>query len=230
MRKTIKWAILIIVVWLGLILATHFPRPLLIHFCHSCFGLVGYRDFYTDLPISGERRDEIVEMIQAARRRVRQIYPDASVDPDLIICQTLECDRRAGIEGNKGRTSWESVVFIAHNSIEIINLSHELAHVAFEESYGSTGIRTGQIPAWFNEGLAVIVSGDLQMIPKSEIQEEICRQLAILDLPVSLSDWMTQARTDHKLYMKATCRVWNMLGSNVAKSKIDAAVASFAAR
>ena len=77
----------------------------------------------------------------------------------------------------------------------------------------------GAIPAWFDEGLAVIVSEDPRYLLAST-ESDRCRVDATGSFPIAPMEWTRAAGTDHNLYARAACRVlrwWmNANGGNAA--------------
>jgi hypothetical protein len=84
---------------------------------------------------------------------------------------------------------------------------HELTHVEFHHRMG---IRSAFIPAWFDEGLAVYVSGDRRYLAP-ESKGERCLADPSRPLPDSKPGWLRAAGDDTTLYAVAACRVSNWL-------------------
>ncbi len=86
-------------------------------------------------------------------------------------------------------------------------LLHEFSHVELHARVGLWGMLTGAIPAWFDEGLAVLVSQDQRYLD-AENEALGCDEVRADSLPVSSRDWRRQAgRHAQRLYHDAACAV-----------------------
>ena len=75
----------------------------------------------------------------------------------------------------------------------------------------------GAIPAWFDEGLAVIVSEDPRYLLAST-ESDRCRVDATGSFPIAPMAWTRAAGTDHNLYARAACRVLRWMNANGGKA------------
>lgn len=126
--------------------------------CPGCYGLgeAGPGVYVGGDAAAGQRR-EMVDMVAAARERVRAFYGDIRSDPRVLICLDAACYRRIGGGGEKGQTLRDRVLALSPGGADVVIASHELVHA---EQFRRLGSRYSRVPRWFNEGLAVVVSDD----------------------------------------------------------------------
>lgn len=126
--------------------------------CPGCYGLTeAAPGVYVDDAATAEQRRDMVEMVAAARQRVRAFLGDTRSSPRILICLSAGCYARIGGGGEKGQTLRDRVVALSPDGATVVIASHEMVHAELFERLGS---RYGDVPAWFHEGLAVLVSDD----------------------------------------------------------------------
>jgi hypothetical protein len=84
----------------------------------------------------------------------------------------------------------------------------------------------GKVPAWFNEGLAVIVSDDPRYLKPGV--EGVARCVAgppEVKLPASPFEWSSSAGHTPGLYAQAACRVLQWMEANGGNAGLLAAIA-----
>ncbi|MDA7948134.1 MAG: hypothetical protein MPJ78_11745 [Hyphomicrobiaceae bacterium] len=95
-------------------------------------------------------------------------------------------------------------------------IAHELAHIELHGRIGEVGLLRGALPAWFDEGLAVIVSKDeryLEILPNGELSCVTTTDEG--DLPASISEWGRVAGQGKRpIYAMVACRTLNWLHEN----------------
>jgi hypothetical protein len=125
--------------------------------CPACYGFQrAGSDLYVDDSATPDQRRQAVEMIAAARQRVDEFYGDTRSSPRILVCLSDDCYGHLG-GGEKGQTLRDLVVALSPAGANVVIASHELAHA---EQYHRLGSRFDQVPHWFNEGLAVLISDD----------------------------------------------------------------------
>jgi hypothetical protein len=82
--------------------------------------------------------------------------------------------------------------------------SHELSHLEFHNRLGFIRTVLRDVPQWFDEGVAVVVSDDPRYLGKST--GDRCPVDPDGDLPARRAAWIHGASND-QLYAKAACRV-----------------------
>ncbi len=126
--------------------------------CPGCYGLRrAGPDVYVDGGATPQQRRQIVDMTVAARQRVRDFLGPPHSSPRVLVCLSADCYARVGGGGEKGRTLGEHVVALSPSGANVVIASHEMTHA---ELFHRLGWRYTEVPAWFHEGLAVLVSDD----------------------------------------------------------------------
>ncbi|MEU4243290.1 hypothetical protein [Actinoplanes sp. NPDC026619] len=125
--------------------------------CPACFGLhEAAPGVYVESSATPAQRSQMVDMIAAARQRVRDFYGEIRSDPRILICLSAGCYGHIG-GGEKGRTWRDITVALSPGGADLVIAAHELVHA---EQYRRLGSRYDRVPRWFNEGLAVVIADD----------------------------------------------------------------------
>jgi hypothetical protein len=117
-------------------------------------------------------------------------------------------------------------LILAPNGDNPVIAAHELSHIELHSRIGRIKTFEKVIPQWFDEGLAVVASGDPRYL-KPEGVADRCTAEPTADLPASRGAWVARVQRDD-LYPKAACRVlrWmNAKGGRAAVGKLAAAIA-----
>jgi hypothetical protein len=126
--------------------------------CPGCYGLrKAGPDVYVDDTATPARQQEMVEVVAAARQRVRDFLGETRSSPRVLVCLSADCYRHIGGGGEKGQALRDRAVALSPGGADVVIASHELTHT---ELYRRLGSRYGQVPRWFHEGIAVLVSAD----------------------------------------------------------------------
>lgn len=126
--------------------------------CPGCYGFQrAGSDLYVEDSATPDQRRQVTELIAAARRRVDEFYGDTRSSPRILVCLSDGCYGHLSGGGEKGQTVRDLVVALSPAGANVVIASHELAHA---EQYHRLGSRFDQVPHWFNEGLAVLISDD----------------------------------------------------------------------
>ncbi|HEX8347061.1 MAG TPA: hypothetical protein VF657_20330 [Actinoplanes sp.] len=177
--------------------------------CPGCYGLARVSGHvYTERGITAVQKDQLVGLAADARRRVEGFYGDREPETRLIACFTDECYDRIGGGGEKGVAVLHRAVMLSPRGLDAVIASHEMAHVALHRRID------GEIPQWFDEGLAVVISDDPRYLG------EHCRVPFDGPLPETLSAWLDAARADQQVYSKAGCRVQRWLDANGGRDAV----------
>lgn len=126
--------------------------------CPGCYGLHGAgSDVYVDGGATAVQRRHMVDMVTAARHRVRAFLGETRSSPRVLVCLSADCYDRIGGGGEKGQALRDYALALSPDGANVVIASHELAHV---ELYHRLGSRYERLPRWFHEGLAVLISDD----------------------------------------------------------------------
>lgn len=113
-------------------------------------------NIYLSPEMSGEQIEQAVALVDQARERVRQFYGELLARPKIVICATTECYCEFGAVG-LGFTDGRHLV-ISPQGLRVPIIAHELAHVEFTARVGSFAKVLQDVPQWFDEGQAVLIS------------------------------------------------------------------------
>jgi len=141
------------------------------------------------------------------------LYVEAVPSVALLACDTVECDRRLGGRGAKARAYGEKFILVAPEGRTETIISHEFAHIVLHERVGSVGLLRGDLPAWKNEGIAVLVSGDTRYFA-IEGGTPACTTEPDGPLPETVREWGKAMRPDTHLilYAQVACMVLRAYG------------------
>lgn len=174
----------------GLAAAATLPGPQRL-LCPTCFGLDRLApNIYVDTEYSTEQRAVILKAIVAARERVARFFGELKANPQIVVCRTRACRRTFGSRGAKGVAYGWQAVLLTHSRIFGVIATHELVHIELHWRMGLLGWARGTVPAWFDEGLATVVSNDPRFkrdAPPKTVQE-------IMGVTSYLGQWTQHAR------------------------------------
>ncbi|MCO4054640.1 MAG: hypothetical protein HEQ16_11440 [Bosea sp.] len=98
-----------------------------------------------------------------------------------------------------------SIIRLAPRGLNLTILTHEFSHVELHRRIGVLKLLRGAIPAWFDEGVAVIVSDDERYLNPGATAHDRCKREVARPLPVSAFVWAPEAGKDPMLYADAAC-------------------------
>ncbi|WP_329081419.1 MULTISPECIES: hypothetical protein [unclassified Streptosporangium] len=179
--------------------------------CPGCYGMKQVRTgLYLEPGLPAARERQVAEVVDAANRRVAGFYGGRRSSPDILACLTATCYQKIGGGGERGIAVLNRAVMLSPNGVDPVIAAHEMSHVELHTRFGSGA---GPIPQWFDEGLAVVVSGDPRYL-KPETSGDRCRVSTQEALPQTLDDWLRMAKADQDTYAKAACRASQWLEAN----------------
>lgn len=109
-------------------------------------------------------------LVREAERRLEAWLGPPESRPLILLCQTPERFRSAtGLEPCEGvtlRNPFQPVIAVAPHGLRAEILAHEWGHAELDHRLGwwRTEYR---LPAWFNEGLCLLMSGDPRFTPET---------------------------------------------------------------
>ncbi|SDM81775.1 hypothetical protein SAMN04489726_3505 [Allokutzneria albata] len=170
--------------------------------CPRCYGLVPVEDgLYAEPDVSDVDRQRLVSLYREANQRVTDFYGERRGRPIVLACSTPECYSRVGGGGERGVAVLGRAVMLSPRGLDPVIAAHELSHTELHARLGS-----GQVPQWFDEGLAVLVADDPRfLLPRTS--PDRCRTDTQEPLPQTLDEWLRAASADEQMYGKAACRV-----------------------
>lgn len=149
----------------GAVAAAAFPGPHRM-VCPTCYGLnkIGPRVF-TDAPDA--RHGEIMKLVHLADRKIGAFFGTLRSAPQIVVCTTQSC-RRSFSRGRSpsGLTYGWHAIFISPRGVRANIITHERAHAELHYRLGTIGLTRNAIPAWFDEGLAVLLAEDARLVDR----------------------------------------------------------------
>lgn len=165
--KKRQWRLWRVVCWLmvlaipaSLAVAAALPGPHRL-ICPNCYGLrdIGGR-VYVDPEFTARDEDRLREAIAIGRRRAAAFFGATKGRPRIAACKTQEClDIFGGGRTKAVAYAWYAIR-MAPSGLNPTIATHELIHIELHWRLGAFGLWTPDIPAWFDEGLAVVLSED----------------------------------------------------------------------
>jgi hypothetical protein len=99
------------------------------------------------------------EAITHARQRIRLYYGSVAAEPEIFACATDYCFRQLGGETGRARAYGEPKLLLSPRGLTVPMIAHEWSHAEFFTRLGGHDAAK-DIPRWFDEGLAVLVSNE----------------------------------------------------------------------
>ena len=172
-----------------------------------------------------------------ARMRLIAIFGPDLRRTAVLACASRDCERRLGGRGPVAITHSVpgiSVIRLAPEGRTPVILAHELAHAVVHGRAGVRALMTSRLPAWFDEGLAVIASEDPRFLGAARDGERFglsrCIGAPGEDLPVHSRDWLPfAARNRGAPYAAAACRVLGWMADHGGWDGVLAALAEMRA-
>lgn len=179
--------------------------------CPACYGLTRLGpNLVVEASMPPAQRAQLQADAEAAQSIVRAFYGAFDYQPVLVACATEACDHRLGGRGARATTlstPIATVVRLSPRGLNTIILAHEFSHVVLHRRIGVLRQITGALPAWFDEGLAVLVSNDDRYVHPGATAQERCLRPAEVALPTNPFEWAQRSGKDPMLYADAACRV-----------------------
>ncbi|GAB3159176.1 hypothetical protein GCM10027161_65800 [Microbispora hainanensis] len=178
--------------------------------CPGCYGLERLAPgVYAESGLPPDRRRQVVSVVEEAERRVRDFYGGRQASPRILACLSDRCYRRIGGGGERGIAVLNRAVMLSPKGVDPVITSHEMSHVELHARLAADDA----VPQWFDEGLAVLVSGDPRYLAP-ETAADRCLVSTDAMLPVTLDAWSRAAGADVRTYAKAACRVSRWVTAN----------------
>jgi hypothetical protein len=179
--------------------------------CPSCYGFENLEpQVFLQNGASTTEKARVAEVVAEARDRVRSFYGSLEASPRILICDTEPCYRRFG-GVSRGQTIMDAVIFLSPRGIDPIIASHEISHNQIHRRIGFVHSLLGDVPEWFVEGVAVVVSDDPRYLTPASAADR-CLVEPDGPLPTTLAVWIENAGPQ-QLYAKSACQVarWRAL-------------------
>jgi hypothetical protein len=177
--------------------------------CPLCYGLDRFGDNgFIEPTASPQQRGQVLDVLEQARGRVAGFYGRLDAQPRVLVCVSADCYRRIGGIGSRGTVLFDVALQLSPRGIDPVIAAHELSHIELHHRLGRIRHLMGAIPAWFDEGVAVVVSDDRRYLAPADAADR-CLIRSDEKLPTGKFEWIRETgRYDtNQLYAKAACRV-----------------------
>lgn len=114
---------------------------------------------YVSESTSNNEKNSILELLDKSKQRVQDLWGSIESDPVFIICTTFEDYKDYGmykVDGLACMYPFGTYIIISPDGINENILSHEICHAELHARIGLS--EDDEIPLWFHEGLASLVS------------------------------------------------------------------------
>lgn len=201
--------------------------------CPGCYGLERIAPgllVESDMPAGVQERLKVD--VSNSEAVVRAYFGGFGGHPLIIACASEECDRRLGGRGARAMaysTPFGTVIRLSPRGLNALIITHEFSHVEVHRRVGVWKIMTSAVPAWFDEGIAVIVSNDDRYLKPNASGPDRCIRDSGLPLPDSAFQWAPLSGKDPLLYADAACRVLHWMDVHGGKTGLIATLDALAA-
>jgi len=114
---------------------------------------------YVDPKMTEMQRLALTEAITTARQRIHLYYGNVVAEPEIIACSTEQCFQRIGGETARAKSYGAAKMLLSPRGLTAPMIAHEWSHAEFSTRVGGS-FAAKDIPRWFDEGLAVLVSNE----------------------------------------------------------------------
>jgi hypothetical protein len=160
-------------------------------FAPDLFGMEAVTpNLHVDADMTPEARLNLIASVTEAEARVAAVYGSVQSKPDIVACSTRKCFESFG-GGRQRALAIGGTILLAPRGNTTSMIAHEWSHTELHARLGWIALWiTGDLPAWFDEGLAVAVSGDpLHSEEVWRVVEQSQSPRPLLTNLVTLSDW-----------------------------------------
>jgi hypothetical protein len=206
--------------------------------CPSCYGMQRLgENLFVNAAMPENMRRDLQTTMSAAEMPVAAFFGSVSARRVILACGDEECETRlkGRLEGTARVRAFAydvggyPVLRFSPRGLSTTIIAHELTHVEVHERIGFLRHMRGIFPAWFDEGLAVVVSDDRRYVRPGKIAAERCLPTPVAELPSTPVAWDEMAGKSPWIYAKAACDVVRWMEANGGKQGVLAAVADVAA-
>lgn len=202
--------------------------------CPACYGMVPLGEgVFVDSATPEPTRRDIMKSMSVANDSVRDFFGTVSHRRVILVCGDEECETRlkSRLEGTARVRAFTydlggyPVLRISPRGLQPSIIAQELSHVELHERIGFLNHMRGLFPAWFDEGLAVLIAGDSRYFKPGRSAAERCYSTPDFALPATPIGWDEAAGRRPWIYAKATCEVMKWMETNGGKDGVIAAIA-----
>ena len=157
--RALGWLV-VVAVPVTIIVAAALPGPHRL-ICPTCYGLreIGDR-IYVDQAFTARDEQRFLKAVEVGRSRAVAFFDVAKGRPRIAACKTQSClDIFGGGRSKAVAYGWHAIR-MSPSGLNATIAAHELIHIELHWRLGVMGLWGPSIPAWFDEGLAVVLSQD----------------------------------------------------------------------
>ncbi|MDE2090832.1 MAG: hypothetical protein KGJ08_02885 [Gammaproteobacteria bacterium] len=205
-------------------------KPLAVALCPVCFGFEKAGcGVYVQHGMPVEQQTLTMRVLALADDRIRGFYGDIEFHPRVLICTTQDCI--VGIGGGDAATGSVGalVLLLGPKGMNEIDITHELSLIEVAGRVGLFHSIMDTVPAWFDEGVAVVASDAPEFTALASANQNGCLTKPTDDMPADRTQWTEEASQYPFIYAQAGCRVAEWMatrGGGSAVSRLLARVAN----
>ncbi|HEX6550046.1 MAG TPA: hypothetical protein VF117_05180 [Gammaproteobacteria bacterium] len=176
--------------------------------CPRCFGFVRIEQgVFVERSMPPADRAATLKRLNAAEDRVAKFYGTVEYRPRILVCKTDACFQEIGGGSAQVGSIGSFVLLVSPRAENVVLMSHELSQIELVGRIGVIRSFIGAVPAWFNQGVDVLVSDDPYYLAPAGKYHDRCVAEPSGNLPNDMVVWVQQANRDVLLYAVAACRV-----------------------
>jgi hypothetical protein len=196
--------------------------------CPECLGFEqAAPHVYMEEGMAQREQAAALQTIGIARDRLRQFYGTTESDPTIFVCGDDNCYRKIGGGRSRGMALLDRALFLSPQGATVVIASHEMSHIELHARIGLIRTLRRDVPQWFDEGVAVLVSDDDRYLRPASSPDR-CLVEPDGALPTTRSAWMENAASSN-LYAQAACRVARWVAHHGGSPAVTRLLANIAA-
>jgi hypothetical protein len=206
--------------------------------CPRCYRMQPLgNNAFVNATMSDYDRSALQKMMSRAEMPIAGFFGSVSSRRVILACGDEDCEAglSSRLEG-PGRVrafaydaGGYAVVRFSPRGLNTVIITHELTHVEVHRRIGFLNHMRGVFPAWFDEGLAVVLSDDRRYLKSAGSAAARCMTTPDGELPATPLAWNEMAGTAEWIYAKAACRVMTWMESHGGGDAVLAAMSDVAA-
>lgn len=200
------------------------------YLCPECYGFKQVeKRFYADNTMNREEIDQVQTFHLEAGNRVRAFWETFDQEPLILVCGSDACDQRMRYRGAKARAYGDTFILVYSQGRNAEFFAHELSHIELFSRLGNFRAVSNAVPAWFNEGIAVLVSQDERFVEMDGDGTPRCKTEPDGPLPVTFKEWSVAAGDRNRpLYAMAACQTLRWMKRRGGRQGVLDAIARIA--
>lgn len=206
--QALVWLVVLAALPVGMLYLT--ARPVVVAGCPQCFGFSKAADgIYVQSGASAAALARAQQALSVARKRDVDFYGSLEHSPRFLVCADDACYTRiGGLPGTAlGSVDYFAVV-VSPKGLDPAALAAAYSHAELEARVGWWHMKSGAVPAWFDAGVAALVSDDpAYVLPVRPHQKDRCLTGPGGDLPEQSDLWQQRVQQFDYLKAAAACRV-----------------------